>query len=183
MPNLLFFLCPTLYFSVFLPWQKQELSSHFSVLAWNSKKGSSKLRKEEEAETLHLLRFPSNPQQLSPSFFFLLCSPSFPFFPLPSLPEGHRESERESERPWDREKKLSRRPINRFSSSLCRFTLKPADLTLPLDLTGLNSSSWKAFNFLQIKTITSFTLGKLSLSLCLSLGYLLCLCVSWTLGE
>jgi hypothetical protein len=84
-------------------------------------KKKKKKKKEEEVETLHLLCFSSNPHQLSPSFFFLLCSPSFPFFPLLSLIERHSESERESERPWDGEKKLSRRPINRFSSSLCRY--------------------------------------------------------------
>jgi hypothetical protein len=57
MPNLFFFLCFTLYFSVFLPWQKQELSSHFSVLAGNSKKGSSKLRKRKEKKKQKLSIF------------------------------------------------------------------------------------------------------------------------------
>jgi hypothetical protein len=116
MPNLFFFLCFTLYFSVFLPWQKQELSSHFSVLAGNSKKGSSKLRKKKKKKKIIRSRnSPSSmflfPQQLS-SFFFLLSSPSFPFFPLLSLAERHRETERGSERPCDGEKKLSRRPRN-----------------------------------------------------------------------
>jgi len=104
MPNLFFFLCSTLCFSVFLPWQKQELSSHFSVLAWNSKKGSSKLKKKKKkAETLHLLCFSSNPQQLSSSFFFLLSS-LFSFFPvLPFTLSLPRDTGRLNERVRDRE--------------------------------------------------------------------------------
>jgi len=101
MPNLFFFLCSTLCFSVFLPWQKQELSSHFSVLAWNSKKGSSKLKKKKKNQKISNLYFylPTRSNSLLPSsFFFLLFSPSFPFFPSLSL---CRETQGDWTREWE----------------------------------------------------------------------------------
>jgi hypothetical protein len=94
--------CPTsssssvlLFISLFF-FHGRSKNSPFIFLSWLETQrkavANSEKKKEEEAETLHLLCFSSNPQQLS-SFFFLLCSPSFPFFPLLSLAERHKETE------------------------------------------------------------------------------------------
>jgi hypothetical protein len=107
-------------------------SSSFQVFLQKKKK---KRRSRNSPSSMFLF-------QPAVTLSFLLLSSLFSFFPvLPftlSLAERHRESERQSERPWDGEKKLSRRPINRFSSSLCRSlsqkpnqTVKKQTLLLP----------------------------------------------------
>jgi hypothetical protein len=142
--------------------------------------------------------------QPAATLFFLLLSSFFSFLLLSRsslhslFAERHRETERESERPWDGEKKLSRRPRNRPSllSSLClSYSKQQGKRILSIFFSSLYSSSilWLHLSlspFLSMfqaakknrkrrkNSLFLFVLQPLSLSLSISFSPFVCL-VFW----